>query len=399
MNKIVLFVVLHFTLFSFGYSPRDAQVYKTIEYNNRKQDFKTSILELHKVINDSKSTYLDKYEAYYYKYVVYKLLYNFSEARNNLDLAQSYADKTRYKQALQNKYQLELLLIEVELRNYRGVFDKSDVLQNIEIKELDKVDQALLKFLKAIVLVETSMSNAEQALELVDQSILVLQEYYPEYIPVVFRLKIKIYTILNHPIKVYNMYGQGIYLAKKYNTTSYEIDLHRSMVEYYKEIGEYKKSLDYSRLILDQVTLYNATGKSTDLKLIEQQLVEEDNRLHLLEKEREFYILIGIVVILFGVVMYLIYIFKRRRRVVKSIENQNSQMQLDIKSLEDKLKGLDINNYKKLSERQKQIVSLVQQGKTNKEIGEELFISENTVKYHLKIIYEVLQVKGKVDLY
>ncbi|MDM1347241.1 helix-turn-helix transcriptional regulator [Myroides marinus] len=44
------------------------------------------------------------------------------------------------------------------------------------------------------------------------------------------------------------------------------------------------------------------------------------------------------------------------------------------------------------------MVDLVQKGKTNKEIGETLFISENTVKYHLKIIYEILQIKGKADL-
>lgn len=174
MNKILLFIVLHITLFSFGYTPRQAQVYKTIEQNNRREDFKTSIVEIHKIIHNSKSTDLDKYEAYYLKYVVYKRLYNFSEAKDNLDLAQGYADKTIHRESLRNKYQLELLLIQVELRNYKGVADKHSDLQSIKTIELDKVDQALLKFLEAVVLVETSSGNAKQALKLVDESIEVL---------------------------------------------------------------------------------------------------------------------------------------------------------------------------------------------------------------------------------
>ncbi|MDM1371562.1 helix-turn-helix domain-containing protein [Myroides marinus] len=398
MNKILLFIVLHITLFSFGYTPRQAQVYKTIEQNNRRQDFKTSIVEIHKIIHNSKSTDLDKYEAYYLKYVVYKRLYNFSEAKDNLDLAQGYADKTIHRESLRNKYQLELLLIQVELRNYKGVADKYSDLQSIKTLELDRVDQALLKFLEAVVLVETSSGNAKQALKLVDESIEVLQEFYPEYVSVVLRLKIKIYTLLNQYNTAYKIYEQDIYLAKNYNTISYEIDLYRSMVEYYKEIGDYGKSLEYSRLVLDQVTLYNATEKSTELKLIEKQLNEEENLLLLHKKERDFYIMIAILVLLLIGVYYLVLVFKRRKRAVKQIEKQNSQMQLDIKQLQDKLKGIDIKSYSRLSKRQKQIVDLVQKGKTNKEIGETLFISENTVKYHLKIIYEILQIKGKADL-
>ncbi|MDM1369395.1 helix-turn-helix domain-containing protein [Myroides marinus] len=398
MNKILLFIVLHITLFSFGYTPRQAQVYKTIEQNNRRQDFKTSIVEIHKIIHNSKSTDLDKYEAYYLKYVVYKRLYNFSEAKDNLDLAQGYADKTIHRESLRNKYQLELLLIQVELRNYKGVADKYSDLQSIKTLELDRVDQALLKFLEAVVLVETSSGNAKQALKLVDESIEVLQEFYPEYVSVVLRLKIKIYTLLNQYNTAYKIYEQDIYLAKNYNTISYEIDLYRSMVEYYKEIGDYGKSLEYSRLVLDQVTLYNATEKSTELKLIEKQLNEEENLLLLHKKERDFYIMIAILVLLLIGVYYLVLVFKRRKRAVKQIEKQNSQMQLYIKQLQDKLKGIDIKSYSRLSKRQKQIVDLVQKGKTNKEIGETLFISENTVKYHLKIIYEILQIKGKADL-
>src|SRR6202521_554112 len=50
-----------------------------------------------------------------------------------------------------------------------------------------------------------------------------------------------------------------------------------------------------------------------------------------------------------------------------------------------------------LSEREKEIVQLVAQGYRNKEIGEKLFISEQTVKNHLHNIFDKLGVSDRVD--
>ena len=56
------------------------------------------------------------------------------------------------------------------------------------------------------------------------------------------------------------------------------------------------------------------------------------------------------------------------------------------------------HNADRLSERQTEIVNLVKKGLTNKEIAEQLFISENTVKYHLKSIYTLLGIDSRNSL-
>lgn len=86
----------------------------------------------------------------------------------------------------------------------------------------------------------------------------------------------------------------------------------------------------------------------------------------------------------------------------KFVELENSEMRAELKSLNLMLNktgenALDLNQFN-LSERQKQIIRLVEQGKTNKEIGAALFISENTVKYHLKIIYNTLGISNRNSL-
>jgi len=50
-----------------------------------------------------------------------------------------------------------------------------------------------------------------------------------------------------------------------------------------------------------------------------------------------------------------------------------------------------------LTERQKEILQRLREGKSYRLIGEELFISENTVKCHIKKIYELLHVHTQAE--
>lgn len=54
--------------------------------------------------------------------------------------------------------------------------------------------------------------------------------------------------------------------------------------------------------------------------------------------------------------------------------------------------------YTPLSKREREIIALVKLGWTNQRVGEELYISVNTVKKHLQNIYEKYQVQNKTQL-
>ena len=51
-----------------------------------------------------------------------------------------------------------------------------------------------------------------------------------------------------------------------------------------------------------------------------------------------------------------------------------------------------------LTERQKEILESIVKGKSYKMIAEELFISVDTVKFHVKNIYEILQIHSRFEL-
>jgi len=65
------------------------------------------------------------------------------------------------------------------------------------------------------------------------------------------------------------------------------------------------------------------------------------------------------------------------------------------KNLNQNVTGIGDKPGKIISERETQILNLIGTGNTNKEIGEELFISEHTVKVHLRNILTKLNLKNR----
>jgi DNA-binding NarL/FixJ family response regulator len=57
-----------------------------------------------------------------------------------------------------------------------------------------------------------------------------------------------------------------------------------------------------------------------------------------------------------------------------------------------------VGNLSLLTEREREVVSLVTKGFKNKEVGERLFISETTVRHHLTTIFDKLKVRNRFEL-
>ncbi len=67
-----------------------------------------------------------------------------------------------------------------------------------------------------------------------------------------------------------------------------------------------------------------------------------------------------------------------------------------------KIARMVVDSFKKatksvLSDRETEVLNLLSTGKSFKSIGESLFISRNTIKFHIKNIYEKLQVNSKEE--
>src|SRR5262249_21274776 len=59
--------------------------------------------------------------------------------------------------------------------------------------------------------------------------------------------------------------------------------------------------------------------------------------------------------------------------------------------------GARSNRFDPLSERESEVLALVAQGLSNRQVAERLFVSENTVKFHLQNVFQRLAVANRTE--
>ncbi|MGY5351573.1 7TM diverse intracellular signaling domain-containing protein [Wenyingzhuangia sp. IMCC45533] len=97
---------------------------------------------------------------------------------------------------------------------------------------------------------------------------------------------------------------------------------------------------------------------------------------------------------------------------VKILQKENDQFKREIQTFLNKIKELESSDDSEqhpvefdllitkhdLSERETEVLLLIYKGYTNKRIADELFVSLNTVKYHIRNIYQKLNIKSKNEV-
>lgn len=401
-KKHYLTTILFFFFFSiiFGNTIDPTLLNKEILENNSNKKFDVSIKRLTEIINNPSSTNYDLYNAYLQKYITFKSLFNYPEAKENLDLAEKYGLKSNKVSEVKTRIGIERVFVEFDLGNH----DKAkQLISEIKDENISLVDSETQAFYYSVLgTFEIRNKNYSKADIYFDKAIEILKIGNPKHIANIYRAKMGLYTELRDHDKLINAFEIGIASAEENNMEVYILNLYEHLTHYYAEIGDFKKAYENRTIVNNLATKYDALNISGKVLLLEKELINEYNN-EILEYEKNKQLLlitIATVLILLIVVLYLLYRSNREKRKFIEIENQRMREELSLLSKEFKDKGETIINLKSynLSERQIDIIKLVEKGKTNKEIGAELFISENTVKYHLKNIYNTLGIDNRNSL-
>lgn len=167
----------------------------------------------------------------------------------------------------------------------------------------------------------------------------------------------------------------------------------------FQENEEYKNAFFTQKKYDYIVKYYNATDANGKLELAEKKLEDENRQLKEQNEKYIDYILYGVIISLLLLLFFAVRLYQSNMAKRILVEKENTRIHNEIERLTQALdeKGnasLNLSNYN-LTDRQKEIIELIRIGLTNKEIATKLFISENKVKYHLKIIYEILDVEHR----
>ena len=177
-----------------------------------------------------------------------------------------------------------------------------------------------------------------------------------------------------------------------------------SFLEQYYSLKDSLYDLQKQKQIGRLHTIYETDKKEQHILLLaaENKVVSQE-----LKAKHEFQVMliITLVIVLVGSVVS-IYMMRQRNQLKQSLMREEiSVLKLQIKSIVNKpsIQGTDLERINEslvnpLSARELEVVERIFTNKTNQEIADELFVSINTIKTHLKNIYAKLGVSNRRDV-
>lgn len=401
MGRIIVIFTLTLLsnlVFSKNFDPK--KLNDEISALNNHQKYDQSILVLEEIINNPSSSPFEIYHAYLQKALTYKRLYNYSEVLANLESALEWGNKSPHKKEVQARIKIEKLFIHFDMLNFDQVDVMLPTITPEDVKLVDAQTQAF--YISLLAVYDMRNQRYKEAEEKLYKCIELLVKNSPKDLPNIYRKLITLYGYLDNEKKAKEAYDQGIKYANLYNIGVYKIAMNEEMSKFYMEREDYKNAIHYHTQRLNEFRQYNVSNENDKLKILERDLLKNRKDLEIRYEQKLRYYMVILVVILLAFLLVLFKLLKSNQQKRKFIEGENARMRQELEnlSLEKNEKGegkTDFSQYN-LTQRQIDIINLVKQGKTNKEIGAILFISENTVKYHLKIIYNALGIENRYDL-
>jgi len=172
------------------------------------------------------------------------------------------------------------------------------------------------------------------------------------------------------------------------------------MMQYANTLKDSLMSIDNKAVIADMESKYQLKEKNKTIEVL--QLEEELSR----KQIRNQLMLISLLIVVFVLIIVIYYFNSLKNKLNQKqlrLELQNYLLRIDEMTLEIKEKN-DCSRFSEekikefdLSERETEVLKLISRGYKNSEIAEKLFVSQNTIKTHIKNIYVKLDVKNRVE--
>lgn len=174
------------------------------------------------------------------------------------------------------------------------------------------------------------------------------------------------------------------------------------MMQQYNQLNDSLLNIENQAVIAEMETKYQVKEKNRIIKLLQIQ-----DQLHTKQIKMQTLLIISMIVVVILLIILLFSHYKRTGLKEQKLRLELQNYLLQIAEMEGKLKNRkddcnkktnleQLNNYN-LSKQELKVIRLIAEGFKNAEIAEKLFVSQNTIKTHIKNIYSKLDVKNRVE--
>ncbi|WP_333853744.1 LuxR C-terminal-related transcriptional regulator [Epilithonimonas sp.] len=220
-------------------------------------------------------------------------------------------------------------------------------------------------------------------------------------LPIVYAKLMNLYSKKKNIAKAEEIYDVSMKTSDSCNILKYKIFAASEMANIYKENNLFGKAYLMSSELDSLRRLENQEVKISEMHIIDKAYTEK-------EQSDIWKRTVVLSIIILIAVLAVIYFYKKNRKIKRDkmlMQEELEQMKQELDSYSQNSENLaDPERYfflcsDELTDRQKELLIHLSDGLSNKEIAEKLFITENTVKYHTKNIYTILDIKDRKDFF
>lgn len=226
-------------------------------------------------------------------------------------------------------------------------------------------------------------------------------------LPVVLVKMMDLYSQKKDIKKVESLYAESMKISRSCGILKYETYTAAEMEKIYKSNNMLGKAYAVSLKVDSLRKIEDLENKVSEMHVIDKKYTE---RQEAIENKSVFWEKVGAILvaaILLSIIAYALLKSKSLKTEKLKMEEEIELIKQDLNSYSESFyfnekpetTELSFLDSDKLTDRQKDLLKLMADGLSNKEIADKLFITESTVKYHIKNIYSILELKDRKDFF
>lgn len=400
MKKLLLLVILFISSLTYASSISIDSLRKQVAIASQSEKYDASIQLLTSFLSDKTTSASDRYEAYLLKAGIYRKLYKYEHALYFLNQALQEGIKGVEKNTVEQEIKAERSFIYFDKQEFALAEKLTNELEATHFRYLKPKYLLFLYTQKGYFLLTKKKYTASEAT--LHKAREIALKHFPAELPIIYGKQIELYHLTRDTVKRDAAYKEGLKWARNSDNIKYEFYLEEIMKNVFSRSNDYKNAFYHQKRCDSLFSTYDSNIKSSRIELLEQRLKQQEYA-YGLQKRQDYLLAFAFSSVLLLLLLFFMFkLYKNTKEKNFLIEEENQRIREDIRyhvELEEQNRHSknSLSDYP-FTERQLQIIELVLKGRSNKEIAAELFISENTVKYHLKTIYGILNIKQRNEL-
>ncbi len=404
VKKIYFFFSLFIFSVCFSQSADLSKLESEVFALNKKGDYKVSQQKVIDFLKRRSLSSSDEAKLYVLLSATYRSLLDYPTAIDYLLQAQSIGTYLQPNDSVVSEINSQLAYLYFDSNQYDKCAKIMQIIEKNKYINISPVDKAYLTMQQGYL--QFLENNYELAAKKYNEALKILQKASPCDTPVILVKEMQLYGKQQNLSEAENFYQKSIKISDSCKILKYKLYATEELVTVYQQNKAYEKADHYSKVAQDLRKQFDREGKVFDLHEESMKYVEEE------EKDFEQFNLIKTIIYIISLILFLLlvyYFYKKssyHKREKEKLDAELSQMKKELKVFseyqfthQNSAKEADVLNFEKLNDRQKELLKYMTEGFSNKEIAEKLFITEATVKYHIKNIYEILELKNRKDFF